>query len=191
MSSPSVADSVRLALGSEAGSIAALQRRYWEGQGEIGRVALDALDLATMTEAWTAAITRPPLAQHRVLVAVTSTDLVGFTTTAPSPDPDAEAGTDGELGDLVVDPRAVGAGHGSRLLNAAVDTLRADGFTRATCWVLSTDDAVRGFLVASGWAADGAHREVGTEDGSHRARQVRLHTDISEVAGDGVGEDVR
>lgn len=70
-------------------------------------------------------------------------------------------------------------GAGSRLVNAAVDTLRADGFTRATWWVRTTDDVLRAFLSEAGWAPDGAHRETGTEDEQTRVKEVRLHTDIS------------
>ena len=72
-------------------------------------------------------------------------------------------------------------GHGSRLLHAAVDTLRADRFRRATTWVLSTDDVRRRFLTDSGWASDGAARELDLSgDGTVRVKQVRLHTDIGE-----------
>ena len=53
------------------------------------------------------------------------------------------------------------------------------GFTRATCWVGSTDDDLRRFLSEAGWAADGSHREIGLADDSVRIKQVRLHTDIT------------
>ena len=45
-------------------------------------------------------------------------------------DPDAEPGEDALVAEFVVDPSAQRQGHGSRLLNAVADTLRADGFTR-------------------------------------------------------------
>lgn len=162
--------------------MAVLQRRSWERQGVPGAAALAAVDLETMTREWTSAITRPPLASCRVLVAVDADGPVGFATTQPGTDADAEPGVDGEVGEFVVDAPAVGRGHGSRLLNACVDTLRADGFTRATCWLGTSDDQLRGFLVSAGWAPDGAHRELGTDDGGTRLRQVRLHTDISAPA---------
>ena len=44
-------------------------------------------------------------------------------------------------------------------------------------WTASTDDATRSLLVASGWATDGAHRELESADG-RRLKQVRLHTSI-------------
>ncbi|RCK68141.1 GNAT family N-acetyltransferase [Desertihabitans brevis] len=178
MADTPIADSVRTALPREAPALAALQRRVWQ-HSEVGSVALGGIDLAEMTEQWYAAIDRPPLAECRVLVALGDGELVGFATTSPSPDADAEPGVDGMVGEFVVDPRATGRGHGSRLLNACVDTLRADGFTRATCWVASTDDRLRTFLSSAGWAPDGAHRELGSEDGAVRLRQVRLHTDIT------------
>jgi GNAT superfamily N-acetyltransferase len=100
--------------------------------------------------------------------------------TTPSPDPDADPVADGELGDLVVHPAHRRAGHGSRLLQAGVDTLRADRFTRATTWLRTDDDVRRRFLTEAGWAPDGAHRELDLHgDGSVRVKQVRLHTDVS------------
>ena len=80
---------------------------------------------------------------------------------------------------FVVDPAAQHRGHGSRLLNACADTLRADGFGRACCWVNADDDALHRFLTAAGWAADGATREIGPEDESVRLKQVRLHTNLA------------
>ena len=177
--------SVRLAVPSEAESIAALQRRAWAqvypepvAAGLLGRT-----DLAGMTAAWGAAIQRPPLATLRVLVAIDSSEgrhrVVGCAAVGPSDDPDASPATDGLVAEFSIDPLAQRQGHGSRLLQACVDTLRADGFTRATWWVRSTDDPLRAFLTGAGWAADGAHSERGGDEDEHGMRFVRLHTDIS------------
>ncbi len=55
--------------------------------------------------------------------------------------------------------------------------MRADRFQRAVCWLVAGDDSTRGFLVAAGWEADGAHRTLDlTGDGSVTVKQVRLHT---------------
>ena len=97
----------------------------------------------------------------------------------PSQDDDADASTDGAIEVFVVDPAAQHRGHGSRLLNACADTLRADGFDRACFWVNAGDDTLRRFLTAAGWAADGATREIGAEDESVRLKQVRLHTNLA------------
>lgn len=147
--------------------------------------------LDEMAAIWSAAITHPPEARFRVLVAVGSdqtgqTRIVGFATTVPSDDTDADPKSDGAVGEFVVDRPAQRQGHGSRLLNAAADTLRADGFSSARWWLDSSDDITRAFLVEAGWQPDGAHREIGTEDGSYRIKQVRLHTDISGQTGSDV-----
>ena len=81
------------------------------------------------------------------------------------------------MADLTVDPHQRGQGHGSRLLQAAADTLVADRFTRAVTWLPAGDDALRGFLTRRAGDADGAHRTLDlTGDGSTTIKQVRLHT---------------
>jgi ribosomal protein S18 acetylase RimI-like enzyme len=140
---------------------------------------LGSFSLAEMTDSWRLAIERPPQAAFRVLVATDGSRVVGFATTMPSQDEDAEQGVDGAIDQFVVDPAAQHRGHGSRLLNACADTLRADGFDRVCCWVNASDDALRQFLTAAGWAADGATREIGPEDESVRLKQVRLHTNLA------------
>lgn len=173
-------DAVRLAYPAEAREIAAVQRRSWSTSGDPAATALlDEIDLEAMEQAWHRAITRPPEARFRVLVAVAEGRVVGLATTMPSQDLDADAGKDGVIEELIVDPAARQRGHGSRLVNASVDTLRADGFTRVRHWLRADDDARRAFLTAAGWATDGAHREIGAEDGSVRVKQIRLHTAIA------------
>ena len=140
---------------------------------------LDTMTFADMQQLWDRALTAPPAARYRVLVACANDQIVGFATTSPSADPDADEAADGSLDELAIDPPARRRGHGSRLLHAAVDTLRADGFRYGRCWVTTQDDEVRRFLTAAGWAADGASREIGTDDAAIRLKQVRLHTDLS------------
>ncbi len=181
---PSIADSVRLAWPAEAAPISELQRRSWaELPGALAEPLLADVALEDMVQAWQSAITRPPRAHCRVLVAVDQERVTGFATTVPCGDADAEEGADGEIDEFVIDPAARRRGHGSRLLNACADTLRADGFRRAVCWVGATDDALRRFLSAAGWETDGAHREIGAEDGTVRLKQVRMHADLTEVTG--------
>lgn len=184
MTSPTdgpVADSVRLAWPSEAAPIAELQRRSWSAlPAAMSETMLSSISLEDMITVWHQVIARPPKAEFRVLVAVGGdSHPVGFATTLASEDTDAEALRDGEIDQFVIDPPARHRGHGSRLLNACADTLRADGFGRAVCWVLTVDDAYRQFLSDAGWAPDGAHREIGTEDEAVRVKQTRLHTDLT------------
>lgn len=176
-----IADSVRLALPTEAAQIAALQRRGWTAglPAEAADQLLASIDLAAMTDSWLAAIQRPPLAQLRVLVAVSADRVVGFAAIGPSDDPDADPSSDALIAEFTIDGLARRQGHGSRLLNASVDTLRADGFTRATWWVRADDDLLRAFLTDSGWEVDGAHTEVAMDTDGPRVKLVRLHTAVS------------
>ncbi len=162
---------------AEAVDVARLQRRSWAAtpalSGAMGGVTAD-----ETVRAWHEAITKPPLAQCRVLVAIGGGAIVGFAVTGPSGDPDAEP-SDGTIVEFVVDEDTVEAGHSSRLMNAAVDTLRADGYGTATMWLPSDADGLRGFLVECGWGTDGAHREMGVDDDSPSVKLVRMVTDIT------------
>ena len=136
------------------------------------------MTIGDMRKLWDRAMTAPPAARYRVLVALTNGRIVGFATTCPSSRPRRRCRGRRRLGGAGVDPPARRGGHGSRLLNAAVDTLRADGFRYGRYWVATKDDDVRRFLTGAGWAADGATREIGADDAAVRLKQVRLHTDL-------------
>lgn len=184
---------VRLAMPVEAQQIAEIQRRAW-AHDPVHQPFLAQVSLDEMAEVWHRAITRPPLAHYRVLVATEPTGrpeatdvhdqtrlaqrVVGFAAIGPSDDPDADA-QDAEVSEFIIDDMGRDLGHDGRLLNAVVDTMRADGYLRATWWLRSTDDRQRQFLVEAGWGPDGAHREMGTEDETVVVRQVRMHTDIT------------
>ena len=120
-----------------------------------------------------------------MLVALERNRVVGFAITSPATDPDCDPVADAELMELTVDPDERGRGHGSRLLQAAVDTMVADRFSRAVCWAVASDDALRRFLTEAGWAPDGAHRELDLDGtGATTVKQVRLHTSHwSDVSG--------
>jgi GNAT superfamily N-acetyltransferase len=173
--------SVRLAWADDATAIGAVQARAWKTTyaAALPIPVVDAADASEFADQWRDAIIKPPTAKHRVLVALDRNQVVGFAATSPSEDEDADP-TDGEIVAFHIDPDALGQGHGSRLLAAAVDTLRADKFTRARIWQLVGDDAMRAFLEPAGWAPDGAHRKLDlTGDESATLRQVRLHSDLS------------
>ncbi len=173
--------SVRLARPAEAPAIGAVQARSWTKSyaSVLPGDVLGDLDAAGFAQVWGLAIERPPTARHRVLVALDGNRVVGFAATAPSESPDAEPGADGEIVAFHVDPGELGAGHGSRLLTACVETLRADGFIRGEAWMLAQDDARRAFFEGAGWAPDGAHRRLDLYgDEQVMISEVRLHTDV-------------
>jgi GNAT superfamily N-acetyltransferase len=181
VTTPSADVSVRIAWADDALSIAEVQLRAWQDQ-YAGLVPPGTLpeDPGPAEQAWRASLLSPGDARNRVLVALERNRVVGFVITSPSADPDCDPVADAEVRELTVEPGERGRGHGSRLLQAAVDTLRADRFTRAVLWAVTTDDALRGFLDGAGWAPDGAHRELDLDgEGTTRLREVRLHTSIA------------
>ena len=66
---------------------------------------------------------------------------------------------------MYLDPARYRQGWGSRLMAAAFDDLRAAGFTEASLWVMTANDAARAFYEQAGWEADGAETDhcVGIE----------------------------
>jgi GNAT superfamily N-acetyltransferase len=177
---PIAESSVRLALPAEADAIGEIQVAAWRRSydGLLPADVLADLNPAQFAAQWRAALLSPGEARNRVMVALAGRTLVGFAAITASDDPDADPRRDALVAELAVDPEATRAGHGSRLLNAVVDTIRADGFTRVTVWVNSTGDILRTFYTDSGWATDGAHRELDLYgDGTVRVKQIRLHTD--------------
>ncbi|WP_101524091.1 GNAT family N-acetyltransferase [Nocardioides houyundeii] len=180
MNSPTADVSVRIAWADDATAIAALQVVAWPALYD-GLVPPDALpqDAEALAPVWRQALSRPADARNRVLVALERNRVVGFALTSPAGDPDCDPIADGEIAEITLHPEERRKGHGSRLLQAAVDTLVADRFTRAVTWVSARDDALRTFLVEAGWAPDGAHRELAL-DGAETSglKQVRLHTAI-------------
>lgn len=182
MDHPTADVSVRIAWADDAAGIAHVQVAAWRQAyaGLLPAEALASLDADRFAEGWHASLQAPRDARNRALVALERNRVVGFTAVSPATDPDCDPVADGELVELDVLPGEHRRGHGSRLLQAAVDTLRADRFTRALTWVNATDDARREFLASAGWAPDSAHRELDLYgDGSVTVKQVRLHTDVS------------
>jgi len=181
VSMPTADVSVRIAWADDAAHISAVQVRSWrqEYAALLPADVLDSLDEQAFAAKWRESLNRPKDARNRVLVALSRASVRGFAVTGPAGDPDSDPLATGEIAELVVDPDAGRQGHGSRLLQACIDTLRADRFTTAVTWLTSTDDIRRRFLIEAGWAPDGAHRELDLSgDGSTLVRQVRLHTDI-------------
>ena len=175
------APSCRLAWPRDAPAIADVQVAAWRRTyaGVLPDEVLAGLNRDSLVRAWHDEIARPAEARQRILVAVEEDQIVGYVLTAPASDPDCNPAADGEIDDLTVHGDHENSGHGSRLLHAAVDTLRADKFERAIVWLTSTDDARRAFLTESGWAADGAHRTLDlNDDGEVLVNQVRLHTSL-------------
>jgi GNAT superfamily N-acetyltransferase len=178
---PTADVSVRVAWADDADAIAMVQARTWPVvyADLLPPEALE-IDPARAADIWREVLARPADARGRVLVALERNRVMGYAITSPASDPDCDPVTDAELMELTIDPRERGKGHGSRLLQAAVDTMQADRFSRAVLWAVASDEDLRRFLADAGWAPDTAHRELDLEgDGTTLVKQVRLHTSFS------------
>ncbi len=177
---PTADVSVRIAWADDAVSIAAVQVRAWpELYADLLPSEALPSDVEAVAARWRQALATPADARRRVLVALERNRVVGFALTSPADDPDCDPVADGALAEVTLDPTERAKGHGSRLLQAAVDTLAADRFSRAVTWVNAGDDALLTFLTEAGWAPDTAHRELDLDGtGTTTVKQVRLHTAI-------------
>ena len=180
-SGPTADVSVRVGWADDAAGIAEVQVRAWrkEYADLLPAEVVGSLDADVFAQAWRTSLGSPRDARNRVLVALERNTVRGFALTGPAADPDLDPIAVGEVSELTVDPDHARHGHGSRLVQACADTLRADRFDTAVVWLSTGDDVRRAFLTGAGWAADGAHRELDLHgDGSVRVKQVRLHTDL-------------
>jgi ribosomal protein S18 acetylase RimI-like enzyme len=169
--------SVRPARSADASAIAEVQLQTWRsGYAEIlPSELLDAIPVADAEARWRDAVIAPPSRAHGLLVALHGGRLVGFVAFGPGEDEDT-ADDSAELFEILVGPGFQQAGHGSRLLSAAVDRLEAEGFGRVVAWRFEADEPAQQFLRSAGWALDGSRRTL--DVGGDEIVQVRLHTEI-------------
>src|SRR6476661_2511289 len=172
--------SVRIARETDAPAVGFVQAVVWREayDGVVPPEVLEAFEPQAFASAWRQSLANPPQGVYRLLAACAGDQVVGFAAIGPSQDPDASPGT-GELSALAVHPQARRVGHGSRLLNAAVDTLRGAGADRLHTWVLASDEATRAFLLDAGLHPDGAFRDRVVSPDGRTAREVRLVADIT------------
>lgn len=173
--------SVRVARETDAPAVGLVQAEVWREAyaAVVPEEVLAAFEPSAFAKAWRSSLASPPDGVYRLLAACAGEQVVGFAAIGPSQDPDASPLT-GELSAIGVHPRARRCGHGSRLLNAAVDTLRGAGADTLHTWLLASDEGTRAFLVRAGLSPDGAWRDrVVSPDGA-TAREVRLVATIAD-----------
>lgn len=144
--------SVRPARQGDEAAIGRIQVDAWVGAlgDRLGRRRHDAFDRGAVVAQWAQAITSPPTPGHQVYVALCDDAVCGFIAVAPPSDIVA----------FEVDPAKRRRGHGSRLLAAAVDHLKAQGGTEMKLWSLAKDRVRTEFLESAGFAEAGLSREL-------------------------------
>lgn len=141
--------SVRPSISTDADAIAAIQTQSWRSVHAqvLPQEVLVGFDTAAMATQWRQAIDSPPNAAHAVVTALAHDEIVGFAAVTPQ-----------GLIALEVKSDAQREGHGSRLLAACVDRLRADGMTDIVTWVAHHDQARQQFLASAGLTFTGRTR---------------------------------
>ena len=157
---PTVAgNTLRQAMVRDADAIAEVHVASWRWAyaGLLPASVLDALSVEDRAAAWLPVLADAPGA---VTVAVEDDGtIVGFVSVGPTPDEDDPPPGTGALFALYLHPDAVGTGVGKKLLEHGEAQLRDEGFTRATLWVLETNERARRCYERHGWAWDGTRGE--------------------------------
>jgi GNAT superfamily N-acetyltransferase len=178
---PAADASVRPARAEDALSVGAVMLASWRRQyaDVLPRDTLAQLSPLAVADDWKRSISAPPTPRHLVLVALSGAAIVGYAVAAPAGDAGATAGAVGEIVDLVIDPDHTRAGHGSRLLAAAVDHLRGHGYAEVITWSGEKDRIRLRFLESAGFAPDGASRTLDSGPGTAALKQVRLGASLA------------
>ena len=118
---------------------------------------LDGLSIPERRQTW-----RRTLAQEHEVTTHTRVGLLdgrvgGFAIAGAVRDADLEADV-GELYAINVHPDTWGRGLGRALVSSCVDGLAADGFRRATLWVLVGNERARRFYESLGWHCEGLEK---------------------------------
>jgi GNAT superfamily N-acetyltransferase len=181
--------SVRRAHPRDAGGIAAAHVASWQQayRGLLTQDYLDSLSVQVRTQTWEQNLSRPAAPGVATLIAELDGRIIGFASTGPSRDDDAEPDT-GELWGLYLHPDHWGAGHGHTLHAGALAALSSAGATTATLWVLTGNERARRFYEQHGWVADGAKKTDWR--GDVRLEEVRYRCALSADPDDGGGDHV-
>jgi ribosomal protein S18 acetylase RimI-like enzyme len=144
---------VRTAVAEDVPEIARLHVSVWRAayRGHVPDAYLDALDASNNRERWTKNLRD---ASRLVLVAMEGHLVVGFCSLIPSRDADALRSV-GEITALYVDASRWRCGHGSALVDSAIDSAPSRNFSELTLWVLTANHGARAFYEARGFEPDG------------------------------------
>lgn len=141
----------------DAADIARVHVASWRAayRGILPDDLLDRLTVADREALW-----QQVLSDNRVRVAVVEENAAvhGFISVGPSRDTDADKHT-GEVSAIYLAPNAWRRGHGTLLMNHALQVARANGWSQLTVWVLRDNTNARRFYEHMDFNPDGAQRE--------------------------------
>jgi GNAT superfamily N-acetyltransferase len=171
---------VRWADAQDAREVATVHVDSWRAayRGLIEQHVLDALDVDQRAMRWSEWIGHSVANRddrHRMLVAESSGQVVGWATFGPGRDEGMERV--GELAALYVHPDYWSARIGHALITRVEEELVAEGRAQAYLWVLRGNDRASHFYERHGWVPDGAQK-VGQAGGAVDLEENRHWRDL-------------
>jgi ribosomal protein S18 acetylase RimI-like enzyme len=153
--------SIRDARPSDAVRLAEIHATSWQAayRGLLAEAFLEGHTPTSRLEWWKSRLARVP-PRWAVLVVEDQGVVAGFVSIGHCDDDDLRSETAGELYAMYVDPAGWDQGFGRGLLMAAEDRFQADGYSRASLWVLRDNRRARRFYEVGGWMVDGAERRM-------------------------------
>lgn len=172
---------IRRANVADADDIARVNLLGWQVgyAGQLPEEYLRGLSLPTRQQRWRTRLATEER-QDQVLVAVDSDEVIGFASTGPSRDHEADKET-GELYALYVHPHHWSRGIGAALNDGAVAALQQAGHSEAIVWVLRSNSRAQRFYERNGWNYDGTSKTDKTSDGLELP-EIRFHRTLDSSA---------
>ncbi len=138
-------------------AIVAVQARSWREsyRGLVDDDFLEAIPMQKWIESWRTHFFGARR-DTRAFVAEDGGRIIGFSGAGAADGVEGLGDAVAELHTIYMDAAYYGQGIGRRLMEAALDHLRQQGFTEVVLWVLEGNHRARRFYEAGGWRADGA-----------------------------------
>jgi L-amino acid N-acyltransferase YncA len=168
---------IRRAVLEDCPAVASLHVRAWQWayRGQLPEAALQSLSSSEeQREVWWRELVERSGAE-RLFVALRGNELVGFISTAPSRETDADNWA--ELGAIYLEEGVTRQGIGKALQEIALSELKQRRFSEVMMWVLKSNDRGRFFFEATGWQLDGQIKSEPWKD--VQLEQVRYRRPLS------------
>jgi GNAT superfamily N-acetyltransferase len=114
---------------------------------------------------------------HHIAVAVEEDRVVGYVMLGPPLTEDLDASRIHEVYSLYIEPDRIGTGLGRKLMDHALEYLRAGGWDYAVLWTLRDAERTSRFYETAGWFLDGAEKVEEIPEGNPMA-EVRYRIDL-------------
>ena len=156
--------------------IATVHVKMWQKayRGQVPDSFLDAMSIDNRAKFWEDTLKNPKSGIH-ILVAEHDHRIVGWIQGGKNRDEDLSSDV-GELGGIYVHPDWQGKGVGSKLMEFFIETLRSEGYKKATLWVLDTNQKTRNWYESKGWNVEGKTK-IEPRDG-FELHEVRYSIDL-------------